>query len=196
MTPAGAPTTSAVVLAAGLGTRFGDGTKQLAEVDGRPLVAHAVAVALDAGMDEVVVVVGHDAGRVRAALPADTRVRTVENPAPDAGMASSLRVGVEAVAPSVDRLVVLLGDQPGVAPELVRAVLAALDDHDAARVRYRDGAGHPVAFARPAFGRLTGLEGDVGARELLAELATAEVSVDAPRPADVDTPDDLGLLGG
>lgn len=186
------PRTAAVVLAAGLGTRFGSETKQLAEVKGLPLVAHVVRVALAAAVDSVVVVVGHDADRVRQAVPHDARVRSVTNPDPSAGLASSLRCGVTAVEDEVDALVVLLGDQPGVSPAAVRAVVHALPGHQAARVRYRDRPGHPVAFARGAFGELGRLEGDVGARDLLDRLDTAEVVFDEPSPADIDTPADLG----
>lgn len=181
---------AAVVLAAGLGRRFG-GTKQLVELGDRPLVSHAVATALDADVPEVVVVLGHEAERIRRALPDDPRVRTVVNPDPGQGLATSLRQGVAALAADVDRLVVLLGDQPGVDPALVRRVLDAVDGHEAARTRYRDGVGHPVAFARSVFGRLQDLGGDVGARDLLDRIATCDVEVDRPRPPDVDTPGDL-----
>lgn len=186
----GEPGDAAVVLAAGLGRRFG-ATKQLAEVDGRPLVTHAIATALDAAVDEVVVVLGHDAERVRRILPEDPRVRSVVNPDPAEGLSASLRCGVAALGPDVDRLVVLLADQPGIDPVDVRRVLQAVEGHEAARTRYRDGAGHPVAFARSVFGRLQGLEGDAGARELLEDLATSEVEADRDRPPDVDTPGDL-----
>jgi molybdenum cofactor cytidylyltransferase len=145
------PTTAALVLAAGRSIRFGAATKQLADVDGRPLVAQVVATALATDVDEVVVVVGHDADRVAAAVPDDPRVRTVTNPDPAAGIAASLCTGVAALAHTVERLVILLGDQPGIDPALVDRVLAAVTDHPAARVRYRDHPGHPVAFARPAF---------------------------------------------
>lgn len=184
------PQVAAVVLAAGSGRRFG-GTKQLAELDGRPLVEHAVATARRAGLAPVVVVVGHDAHRVRAVLPSDVEV--VDNPAHATGQASSLRAGVAAVATSdAEGLVVLLADQPGIDPEVVVRVAAALGDgHLAARARYVDRPGHPVALARSTFGALATLTGDVGARDLLAELAVHEVPVAGPCPPDVDTPDDL-----
>lgn len=179
-----------VVLAAGAARRFG-ATKQLVEVDGRPLVRHAVDTALAAGLAPVVVVVGHDADRVRAALPPGVEV--VDNPAHASGQASSLRAGVAAVATGdADGLVVLLADQPGVAPGVVGRVVAALGQgHVAARARYADRPGHPVAFARAAFAALAHVTGDTGARDLLADLDVHEVPVDGPCPPDVDTPDDL-----
>lgn len=185
--------TAAIVLAAGLATRFGGG-KHLALAGDRPLVRHVVDRALEAGVDEVVVVVGYDADETSAALPDDERVRQVANERPEVGMASSLRVGVEALGREVGRAVVLLADQPGIAPSLVAEVLGAVVAHPAARVRYRGHAGHPVAFRSDVFGDLAALTGDAGARELLRELDTHEIAVDADAPPDVDTPADLWAL--
>lgn len=179
-----------VVLAAGSARRFG-ATKQLVEVAGRPLVRHAVDTAMAAGLAPVVVVVGHDADRVRGALPPGAEV--VDNPAHASGQASSLRAGAAAVAAGdADGLVVLLADQPGIDPGTVAQVAAALEaGHPVVRARYDDRPGHPVGFARGVFAALGEVTGDVGARDLLDELEVHDVVVAGPCPADVDTPDDL-----
>ena len=184
---------AALVLAAGGGRRFG-GTKQLAELDGRPLVAHAVATAVAARLAPVVVVVGHDAEAVAEAARQGGEVEVVVNRRYAEGQSASLRTGVAAVVsrPDVRALVVLLADQPGVLPETVRKVVGAVRGGAvAARARYEDRPGHPVAFDRRVFGRLAEVEGDAGARQLLAALHTVEVRVPGPLPEDVDTPDDL-----
>lgn len=188
----------AVVLAAGGASRFG-ATKQLAELDGRPLVRHAVDAARAAGADPVVVVVGHDAERVAAA--ADTGERppdgrgtwAVHNAAWAEGQASSVVAGMRALAgdDGVDVAVVLLADVPGVAPAAVRAVVeAARTSGTGARAVHDDGPSHPVAFARPAWTALGDLRGDRGARQL-RDLELLDVVVPGPRPRDVDHPDDL-----
>ena len=192
-----------LVLAAGSGARYGD-TKQLATVGDRPLVAHAVATALDAGAEPVVVVVGHDAERVAAAARVAGQVEVVVNPAHRRGQASSLSAGIGALTshPDVEVAVVLLADQPGVTPAAVRAVATALGRvrgpggarPDAARASYADGLGHPVAFRRPAWARLRSLTGDVGARHLLEDLEVVHVELPGGVPADVDTPHDLRRL--
>lgn len=202
-----------VVLAAGAGERYG-ATKPLATVRDRPLVAHAIATALEAGADPVVVVVGHDAGRVAAAASAAARaaavphggssVEVVTNAAYRSGQASSLVAGIRSLRPhhDVEVAVVLLADQPGVSPAAVRAVAAALGQvrgpggarPDAARASYADGLGHPVAFRRPAWARLRSLTGDAGARHLLEDLEVVHVRVPDTVPVDVDTPDDLRRL--
>jgi CTP:molybdopterin cytidylyltransferase MocA len=187
-----------VVLAAGQGRRFG-ATKQVAEVDGLPLVAHAVQVAHAAGIGRVLVVVGHDAEAVATAARRGGPVEVVVNPDPADGQSTSLRAGIAAAGAvgADDVAVVLLADQPGVGAGVVRDVVGAIEgDVEAARARYDDGAGHPVAFARRVWPRLTGVTGDRGARDLLADLATVEVAVSGVAPRDVDRPDDLsGVVG-
>ena len=89
-----------VVLAAGLSTRMGR-NKLLLEVGGEPVVGRAVRSARDAGLDPVLVVVGHEADRVRAAI-ADLPVTTVTNPEPARGIHTSLRVGFQALAERPD----------------------------------------------------------------------------------------------
>jgi molybdenum cofactor cytidylyltransferase len=203
-----------LILAAGAGERYG-GTKQLATMEERPLVAHAVDTALVAGADPVVVVVGHDAERVATAARATFgpttggsatggRVEIAVNPAYRSGQAGSLATGIRTLLPhrDVEVAVILLADQPGVLPEAVRTVAAALGcvrgpggaRPDAARASYTDGVGHPVAFRRPAWSRLLSLSGDVGARHLLEDLEVLHVRVPGRVPADVDTPDDLARL--
>jgi molybdenum cofactor cytidylyltransferase len=208
-----------VVLAAGAGERYG-ATKPLATVRGQPLVAHAVATALAADADPVVVVVGHDADRVAAAARAAAArpaaraasgphggggVEVVTNPTYRSGQASSLATGIRTLLShhhAVEVAVVLLADQPGVSPAAVRAVAAALGAvrgpggarPDAARASYADGLGHPVAFRRSAWARLLSLTGDAGARHLLEDLEVVHVQVPGTVPVDVDTPDDLRRL--
>jgi molybdenum cofactor cytidylyltransferase len=189
-----------LLLAAGAGERYG-ATKQLATVGARPLVAHAVATALEAGADPVVVIVGHDGDRVAEAARDAGPVEVVVNPEHRSGQASSLVTGVRALSSreDVEVAVVLLADQPGVAPAAVRAVAAALGRvrgpggarPDAARASYADGVGHPVAFRRPAWARLLALTGDAGARHLLEDLEVVHVRVPGDVPTDVDTPADL-----
>lgn len=182
----------AVVLAAGQGRRFG-ATKQLAELDGSPLVAHAVAIARAAGCARVVTVVGHDAERVADAARLGGPTEIAVNDDHRSGQASSLRTGIAAAAEGDQPVaVVLLADQPGVRPEAVRAVVDAVRQGAiAARARYDDGPSHPVAFARALWPRLQTVTGDRGARDLLDDLNVALVPVHGSVPPDVDVPGDL-----
>ena len=191
----------AIVLAAGRGQRFGPGTKQLVEVDGRSLVGHAVTTALAAGVTRVVVVVGHDADAVAAAAretAGDAELEVVVNDDHAAGQGTSVAAGARAVLSRrslPDAVVVLLADQPGVLAETVRAVGAAVTTGaSAARASYADRPNHPVAFAPRILPQLTELTGDAGARQLLDDLDVVPVLVAGLAPRDVDTPEDLALL--
>jgi molybdenum cofactor cytidylyltransferase len=190
-----APNVGAVVLAAGLSRRMGGPNKLVAEVEGAPMVSRVVDAALATAARPVVVVTGHDAARVRAAL-AGREVIFVHNPDYAAGLASSLKAGVAALGDKLDGALVCLGDMPWVRPEHVEALLAAFADDTAAicvPVHERK-RGHPVLWPARYFGEIARLEGDVGARALLDEHADRVRLVPVADPGvalDVDTPDAL-----
>jgi CTP:molybdopterin cytidylyltransferase MocA len=185
---------SGVVLAAGEGRRFG-GTKQLALLDGRPLLLFAVEALRDAGIGEVVVVTGHDAEAVEAALPGG--VRTIRNDRYRDGQAGSLALALHGVADDSEAAVILLADQPGVTADDVRALVAGFAASRAriVRLRYTDGPG-PALLSREVFAEAGHLHGDTGARLLIASHPdwVVEVDVARPSPRDVDVPDDLDQL--
>jgi molybdenum cofactor cytidylyltransferase len=191
---------TAVVLAAGNATRFGS-PKQLATRDGRPLLQHPLDALAAAGVDDVVVVLGVEAAGIEAAI-AWRAERRVVNPRPQDGLASSLRVGLDAAArdPGTDAALIVLGDQPGLRATVIDTVLDAAMATDRAIVRPRyeaDGAPNPVLVRRSAWALAAGLEGDRGLGPLLAshpELVT-EVAVAGAIP-DIDTPADLAAAGG
>jgi molybdenum cofactor cytidylyltransferase len=117
-------------------------------------------------------------------------VEVVVNVAYGSGCSSSIAAALTAVDPRIDVLVLLLGDQPGVRPETVRALLAGRGDAPLAACRYEDGRGHPLAFARSAFGDLAALHGDKGVWRLMDRGPVAEVAVPGTIPRDVDTLED------
>lgn len=182
----------AVVLAAGSASRFGT-TKQLVEIDGRPLVRHAVEIAHAAGLKKVLVVTGHEAGRVAGAVMDINGVEVIDNPDHASGQSTSLVAGLDAAERSGARaVVVLLADQPGIDPAFIAEVVGASSATGAARARYTDGPGHPVVIARRHWSAVRArVSGDEGARSVLGDLDVVDVPVDTPAPVDVDTPDDV-----
>jgi molybdenum cofactor cytidylyltransferase len=182
---------SGIVLAAGTGSRFG-GTKQLAELDGTPLVRYAIDALRAADVDEVIVVVGHDADAVRAAIPADAIV--VENPRSRDGVATSLAAALHAVHDGSEAAVILLADQPGVSAGDVRELITGFRATRSQIVRlvYTDGPG-PALLSREIYAEAGHLHGDAGARVLMASHPewVHEVLIDRPAPRDIDTPEDL-----
>jgi molybdenum cofactor cytidylyltransferase len=189
--------TAGVVLAAGAGRRFGS-AKQLAELGGLPLLQHAVDAMLAVpAIDPVVVVLGAEAERVRAAVDLG-RARTALCEDWEGGMAASLRCGVQA-AGDVDWLVVTLGDQPLITPQVIAMVMdragAAARGTLAVRASYGGVPGHPVALARELLAEVGALRGDRGARDLLTGPGVKMVEAGhLCRPDDVDTPDQLEAI--
>ena len=185
--------TKAIVLAAGAGSRFGGG-KLLAEIGGRPVLQHVLDAVADAGITDVVVVLGADAAAVEAAVTWRAEQRVV-NPAPDRGLASSLQLGFDAVRDDASGVLVALGDQPLVSAGVIRALLQApdLDGRAVVVPVYEDERGrNPVLLRRPAFPLVAEAAGDRGLGPVLeahSELV-AEVPVPGANP-DVDTGPDL-----
>ena len=183
---------AAIVLAAGLSRRMGQ-AKLLMPVGGRAIIRYVVESVLAGGVDSVWVVTGPDVEPIEAAL-AGFEVQIVVNPAPEEGQAGSVRTGIAALPPSVEAVLIALGDQPALAPSIIPALLAARRASPKLIVapRYRDGQGNPVLFKREIFPELLRLTGDQGARPILQkEPARVEwVDLDLPMPPDVDTPDD------
>jgi molybdenum cofactor cytidylyltransferase len=183
-----------VVLAAGGASRFGS-TKQLAELDGRPLLQHAIDAVLDVpAVDPVVVVLGAAAERVREAVSLRAARAVICHDWAE-GMAASLRCGVEAVG-DAEWVIVTLGDQPRVTSQVIAAVAdeaaSAPAGVHAVRATYDGVPGHPVALSRAMLPGVANLRGDVGARELLGSASVR--TFEAGRlcdPVDVDTPEEL-----
>lgn len=189
---------TALVLAAGAATRFGS-PKQLAPLDGRPLLQHPLDALAAAGIDDVVVVLGAEAAAIEAAIEWRSERRRINERHRD-GLASSLRVGLDVAAedPAADAVLVVLGDQPSVRPEVLRAVIDAAGETDRPIVRPRytaDGAPNPVLVRREAWALAAGLDGDRGLGPLIARHPDLvhELRVEGAIP-DVDTPADLAAL--
>jgi len=169
--------------------------KQTLLFDGEPLVVRAVRASCEAGCDRVIVVVGAYGAAVKSAVEPHS-VTLVENPRWAEGLASSLRSGLAAAA-DAEAACLLLADQPQVDAEVLRHLRAALEDggRAAAACRYRGVAGPPALFRRSLFDELAALEGDEGARRVLARDLERVALVDFPPGAvDVDTPEDVARL--
>jgi molybdenum cofactor cytidylyltransferase len=176
-----------VVLAAGAGTRFG-GRKQLAQVDGRPLLEHALEAMESAPVADRIVVLGADADEIAANVALHgARVVVCDDWAD--GQSASLRAGIAAAGPGAEAVVVTLGDQPHMAARAIAAVVAARGgDAQAVRATYDGTPGHPVLIERELFGALRELSGDVGARDVLRGARVTDVPCDGlGGPGDVDT---------
>ena len=188
-----------VVLAAGSGSRFGASAEQLAELDGIPLLEHALrAIQAVPAIERVVVVLGARAGRVRAGVDFGD-AEPVVCADWDEGQAASLRCGIAAVA-EADAAMLTLGDMPRITPE----VITHFADLAAAHGTHGSGPGHLRRPARPPGRAREGrtstdraLRGDVGAREVLKAIGAYPIECGhLCSAADVDTPEALEELRG
>jgi molybdenum cofactor cytidylyltransferase len=185
---------AAVVLAAGESRRFG-GRKQLAELDGRTLLEHVLELARTAGLDPVVAVVPVWLTRPRSMD--DPALRWIRNPNPERGMSHSLRLGFEALPDDVGAAVILLGDQPTISPDVVRALVAARGERPLVATRAAGRLAAPVLVERSHFSIVEEPAGDVGLRELLNAHPAWVLAVEIPHHVpDVDTQADLEALRG
>ncbi len=189
-----------VILAAGSSSRMGAGRpKQLLPVAGHPLLERVVQAANASGLDEVIVVLGARAGEIRSQVEFG-RATIVVNPDHEAGMSTSLKAGLHALAGDVERAMVILGDQPAIDAELIDRLLAlqSASGLPAAALSF-DGLLHPpVLMERSLWADLESLEGDVGCRRLIRArpelVAALPVSDSGAHPVDVDTPADYERL--
>ena len=189
---------AAVVLAAGSSTRMGE-NKLLLSLDGQPLVARAVRAAAAAGLAPIVVVLGHEAERVRAALDG-LPCRAVVNPDHARGKGTSLQLGIAEVARATDAAaaVIMLADMPFVSAEMLAAVArAALRDGGAARApmvisRYGEVNAPPILYDRATFAELAALPAQACGKEMVRRHRARAVFLDWPEAAlaDVDVPED------
>jgi molybdenum cofactor cytidylyltransferase len=198
-TPPPRPTRiAALVLAAGRSTRMGERNKLLCPMDGIPLVRRVVNAACASRASQVMVVTGHQADEVEAAL-VDRPVSYVRNPDFSAGMSTSLRCGLRALPADTDGAIVLLADMPQITAADIDRLIAAFDPAAPAVLvpEFEGRRGNPVLWPRRQFAEMAGISGDKGARGLLQQYAAEVRTVPLPGPAiliDVDSPDDLQAL--
>jgi molybdenum cofactor cytidylyltransferase len=184
-----------VLLAAGGAARFGR-PKQLLDWYGQPFVRHVAEMGLQAGLSPLVVVVGHAAEAVGAAL-AGLPVQLVANPAWAAGQGSSVRAGVAALPAETGAALFLLADQPQAPSTLVQALVAEHAQTMAPIVAplVAGQRSNPVLFDRQTFPDLLALQGDAGGRALFARYPVDWLPWhDARLLLDVDTPADYARL--
>jgi len=182
----------ALVLAAGAATRFGR-AKQLAELDGVPMLEHSLRTITAAPVGRVVVVLGSSADEIARGVDlhgADPIVcaRWEE------GQSASLACGLAELA-QCEAVIVTLGDQPRVSPDAIRRVIAARNVALAVRATYHGHPGHPVLLERALFEALRDVSGDKGARNLLMSVPVLDIPCDdLGGGEDVDTPAELDAL--
>lgn len=201
--PGGRPhhvTVGAVLLAAGAASRMGYRPKSLLTLDGVPLIRRQLGALTGAGVDEVVVVLGHHADPIEAAILglAGTRVR---NPDPDAGHIASLHCGLLALPARVDVVLVALADQPLIQAQDIRDLIGAYNQRPAGTQVVQPMVaglpGNPVLFSADVRNQILAGGVQMGCRQWqLAhpEQVHAWATENTAYRTDVDTPEDIEAL--
>lgn len=193
-----APRIAALLLAAGQSRRMGPVNKLLADIDGAPMVRRVAETLAASAAERPVVVTGHEAARVRAALDG-LDVGFAHNPDYAQGLSTSLRRGLAALGGGVDGALVCLGDMPAVRAADIDRAIAAFDPGEGRAIvvpTARGKRGNPVLWGARFFPQMAAVSGDVGARHLIGENAewVCEVAVDDDGVLrDIDT---AGALAG
>jgi molybdenum cofactor cytidylyltransferase len=186
-----------IVLAGGRSSRMAPRNKLLEPVGGEPMVRRVAATAIASGAEPVIVVTGHEAASVAAALRG-LDVTIVANPDYADGLSTSLRAGLCALPGGIDGALILLGDMPQIETPVLTVLMAAFTGASAICVPVRHGRrGNPVLWGSRYFAEVMRLTGDTGAKPLMAlhdaQLIEVEVATDSIF-ADVDAPEDLARL--
>jgi molybdenum cofactor cytidylyltransferase len=161
---------TAIVPAAGMSTRMGR-NKLLLSFKGKPLIAHAVDTLLASQIQNVVIVVGHEAEKVKQSLEGK-RVTLVDNPLYHEGMGTSLRAGLEAVPAKTEAIMIYLADQPLLEPYEINRLIQALAEaraHNQSIVVpfFRGHRGNPVILDSSHKNAILEVVGDAGCRRVI-----------------------------
>lgn len=183
-----------VVLAAGASRRLGT-PKQLLPLGDTTVLGATLKVARSCSFDQLIITLGGACDAVREAVALDG-IDIVVADDPTTGCSSSLRAALPWVDPRAEGIVLLLGDQPGVARSTVMKLIASGRGAPIAVCRYSDGRGHPFWLGRKVFGELSELHGDKAVWRLIeaGRHDVRQVPINAPTPLDVDTWEDYRRL--
>ena len=188
---------ASIVLAAGRSSRMGPRNKLLESIGGEPMVRRVTAGAIAGGGQPVVVVTGHEAAEVGAALHG-LGVTVILNLEYADGLSTSLRAGLSALPADIDGALILLGDMPEVEASVLLALMAAFTGEER---DLRSGTpwpkGNPVLWGRRYFPEMMELTGDFGAKPLMARHEAQIIEVEVATDSifhDVDAPEDLARL--
>jgi molybdenum cofactor cytidylyltransferase len=190
---------SGLILGAGASERLGQ-PKQLLPFGGTTLLGWVVTQAERASaLNELIVVLGRASDEIRQRVGFGS-AKVVENPVFGEGCASSYRAGIGALDPQSEAIMIILGDQPGIKPDVLDRVAEEWRQGQSqiALCSYHGRKGHPMIFAKPLFDQLVGLHGDKAAWKLVDANPdlVQEIEFDLPFPEDINTWDDFERLAG
>ena len=190
---------SAIVLAAGESKRMAGRNKLLLPLEEKTIVECAVDAILEARVDDVIVVLGHEAAAIQKVLQ-KRALRFTFNPNFRGGMASSIQAGVVALAPSAQTVMIALADQPLITTADINFLIAEFaraTEKSIGVPTFNGQRGNPVLFDLRYREELLALQGEVGGKSILARHPEAILEVALPAGnilVDADTPEAYARL--
>jgi len=196
---AGKPKIAGIILAAGQSRRMGPANKLLSKLKGKSLIRHVTGNAIAAGLAQVIVVTGYEAGRIRQDL-SGLNIIYVHNQNFAEGLSSSLKTGIQTLGPRIDAALILLGDMPFINADIIKTIAAtwARDREEHILVPHcRGQRGNPVLWPRRYFDELASLSSDSGARQLFHVHRDAIMKIELGEGIlqDIDTPEAAAAIG-
>ena len=178
---------AAIILAAGLSRRAGLANKLLFDIEGEPMIAKVVAQVIEAGLEPVLLVTGHELESVSEAI-GGVELQCIHNFDYQEGMASSIRHGIAALDESIEGTMICLGDMPWIQALTLERIVEAFypeGGREICRPVCRGMLGNPVLFARRHFEALMRLKGDCGGKSVIQQNPSVVFNVNV---------DDIGVL--
>ena len=192
----------AVILAAGMSKRMGK-PKLLLPVNGEPILYYSISLALQQKLNPIVVIAGKYMKNIEKVIVGNEHVTYLYNPDYESGMASSLKLGIEALSGQVDAVMIFLGDQPFVPNEVAQTLIKEYENTKdkgvrIVRPRYRGELGHPILFDGSLLEHFKHIKGDEGGRSIISKHKKHLEIIDFSEfywGIDVDTPEDYERVG-
>ncbi len=188
---------AAIILAAGQSRRMGETNKMTVEVMGKPMVRNVGEAVYNSAIENVLVITGHRADEVKTALQG-LEISAHHNPDYEKGLSTSIACGIKSLAADVSSSLILLGDMPFITSEMINALAKiASENPDNIIVATHDGKrGNPVLWPRAFFDELSTIQGDVGARHIMAANQDRVIEVELGEAAslDLDTPEAIKTI--
>ena len=160
---------SAILLAAGESKRMKDENKLIKEINGLPLIKHAVKNILGSAIDELIIVLGHEKEVIEKFIDKDKKIKLVFNKNFYNGMASSIKVGLDHLSRNTQVFFICLGDMPEVKPNIYNKLVENKNNNKIVVPIYNNMQGNPVLFPISMKKEIMQLDGDVGAKEILSK---------------------------
>lgn len=195
------PKYGAIVLAAGRSSRFSGGQKLVADIAGKPLIKRTLEAVAASPVDEIVLVLAPETGADILAATGEGRWRTTLNADAALGLSTSLRAGLAAMPKDATGALVVLGDMPGITPDLIVRIIEKACAYPGSIVyplTAEGKQGHPVYWPSDIFLEFADLGGDQGGKPLLRRHAHRIVTIPADESSvvDIDTVEDLAAYNG